>query len=132
MGHTGWISNLAFSADGAMAVSASWDASLRIWEVPGGRNVAVLQGHGGPVLAATFSTDGRYVVSGSIDDTVRVWSTATGAEINRLMLDKSASAARCLAFAPNEHWIFAGTKSGAIMRLEFGAHMNAHHQRGRR
>ncbi|MFF0015154.1 caspase family protein [Streptomyces sp. NPDC005374] len=64
-----------------VAVSASQDDTLRIWDLTTGRPVGEpLIGHTSSVDALACTTvDGRpVVVSGSSDNTVRVWDLATG------------------------------------------------------
>jgi WD40 repeat protein len=73
-GHTATVTNLAFSPDGQRLASTSYDRSIKLWDMPSGREVFSLGGHTAGVLAATFSPDGRRLVSGAIDFTARVWN----------------------------------------------------------
>jgi len=77
-GHTDLITCVSFSEDGRRLASASWDKSVRIWEMDTGTCERVLQGHEGRVDCVSFSGDGRRLASGSGDQTVRIWAVATG------------------------------------------------------
>jgi hypothetical protein len=77
-GHTSGVSACALSADGATAVSASWDNTLRVWYVASGGCRAVLEGHTGGVNGCALSADGATAVSASSDGTLRVWDVVSG------------------------------------------------------
>jgi WD40 repeat protein/serine/threonine protein kinase len=80
-GHTGIITQVAFSPDGALLASASIDQTVRLWNVAAGTEVRCLQAHTEAVYAVAFSPDGRRLVSGSNDRTLKLWETATGREV---------------------------------------------------
>jgi hypothetical protein len=63
--------------DSRHVVSASWDQTLKVWELASGREVATLQGHTGRVMACAVTPDGRHVVSASDDRTLKVWDLVT-------------------------------------------------------
>ena len=42
-GHSGWVTGVAFSPDGALIASSSDDKSVRVWEVATGECRATLQ-----------------------------------------------------------------------------------------
>ena len=67
------MSSAAFSPDGTRIVTASWDATARIWNAAAGKELAVLRGHDGGVLSAAFSPDGTRIVTASVDKTARIW-----------------------------------------------------------
>lgn len=77
-GHTQEVNRIAFSENGSRLVTASSDATCRVYEVPDGLPVATMRGHDETVLDAHFSADGRKVVSASGDGTVRIWETSSG------------------------------------------------------
>jgi WD40 repeat protein len=77
----GYISGLAFSADGRLLASASWDNLIRIWDVASGKTLHVLEGHRGFVNAVLFLRDGKTVVTGGEDGTIRLWNVESGGEI---------------------------------------------------
>ena len=77
-GHTSEVDAVAFSPDGALALSGAGDNTLRLWDVATGQCLRVFEGHTRQVEAVAFSPDGRFALSGSRDATVRLWDLATG------------------------------------------------------
>src|SRR5262249_6223929 len=85
-GHTDHVAAVAFSPDGRLLATASWDGSVRLWEVGTGQQRAALLGHARPdsngkplpANAVAFSPDCQLLASGGADETVRVWEVATG------------------------------------------------------
>ncbi|MEW6283578.1 MAG: hypothetical protein AB1758_33515, partial [Candidatus Eremiobacterota bacterium] len=72
-GHTGFLEAVAFSPDGRHLVSASYDETLRSFDVCTGAKQAVFRGHSGPVRTVVHAGD--LVASGGKDGTVRLWAT---------------------------------------------------------
>jgi WD40 repeat protein len=68
---------VALSADGKTAVSASWDNTLRVWEVASGRMLGTVELHTDWVHGVALSADGKLAVSGSGDHTLKLWDVAS-------------------------------------------------------
>lgn len=84
-GHTNWVTCVAVSADGSVAVSGSRDTTVRVWDVRSGRCLHTLTGHDRYVTSVEISADGRVAVSGGqYDDVVLVWDVAAGRLLRRL------------------------------------------------
>ena len=81
IGHTAFVSSVAFSPDGRYALSGSGDSTLKLWEVSTGREVRTFSGHAMTVRSVAFSPDGRYALSGSLDKTLKLWEVSTGREV---------------------------------------------------
>lgn len=58
--------------------SASFDSTVRLWDVERGSCIHTLTKHTEPVYSVAFSPDGKYLASGSFDKCVHIWSTQTG------------------------------------------------------
>ncbi|KAG5513420.1 hypothetical protein PMAC_001484 [Pneumocystis sp. 'macacae'] len=74
-GHSHFIQDLAISSDGQYVLSASWDKTLRLWDLNTGMTTKRFVGHTGDVLSVSFSADNRQIVSGSRDKTIKLWNT---------------------------------------------------------
>jgi WD40 repeat protein len=73
------ISSMAFSPDGRLVASGSFDCSVRIWNAYTGELVTgPLKGHSSEVCLVEFSPDRCWVASGSLDRTIMVWHVQTG------------------------------------------------------
>ncbi|XP_035269715.1 F-box-like/WD repeat-containing protein TBL1XR1 isoform X2 [Anguilla anguilla] len=67
---------------GLMLASASFDSTVRLWDVDRGVCIHTLTKHQEPVYSVAFSPDGRFLASGSFDKCVHIWNTQTGALVH--------------------------------------------------
>lgn len=75
VGHNHFISDISVSSDKQYCLSASWDSTLRLWNLKTGETKHRFVGHKKDVLSVAFSADNREIVSGSRDHDVNVWNT---------------------------------------------------------
>jgi len=74
-GHTAWICQLVFSADGLRLYSSSADQTIRIWDVEQRQCLATLRGSTDELYGLSLAPDGATLASGSKDGVVAFWST---------------------------------------------------------
>ncbi|ONI80260.1 hypothetical protein ALI22I_43600 [Saccharothrix sp. ALI-22-I] len=73
-GHTGAIDSIAVSDDGKTAATAGNDGSLRLWDVPARRELAVLDDKDGWYRTVSMSADGRLLATADPDTKkVELW-----------------------------------------------------------
>lgn len=75
IGHNHIVQDVTISADGAYALSGSWDKTLRLWDLETGESTKRFDGHTGDVLSVSIASNLRQIVSASRDKTVKVWNT---------------------------------------------------------
>ncbi|KAI9486904.1 MAG: guanine nucleotide-binding protein [Benjaminiella poitrasii] len=75
VGHNHIVQDVALSSDAQFALSASWDHTIRLWDLNTGRTTRRFVGHEKDVLSVAFSPDNRQIVSGSRDKTIKLWNT---------------------------------------------------------
>ena len=66
--------SIVFSPDGAVLVSGSYDATIRLWDISTGEQLETLDGHTYSITSVAVSPEGGTIASGSYDGTVLLWA----------------------------------------------------------
>jgi WD40 repeat protein len=75
-GHVDGVSSVAFSPDGMILASGSFDNTVKLWDVLTGTELCTLKGHSDLVFSLAFSPSGKTLASGGTDSTVKLWVVA--------------------------------------------------------
>ena len=122
-GHTGTISNLAFSPDGKTLVSVGRDA-IRFWDVETGKQKADLELAN--AICATYSPDGKtLVLAGGMDTAGQIvlWDVAKGQR--RTALRGHTGRVNCVAFRSDGKVLATGSSDRTVRlwSMETGAEL---------
>jgi len=71
-GHTYGVADMKFSPDAKLLASGAWDGTVRIWEIPSGRMLLVLDADVHRVSSVAFFPDGS-LVTANWNGTVHLW-----------------------------------------------------------
>eukprot|EP00884_Botryococcus_braunii_P010581 jgi/Botrbrau1/19524/Bobra.0035s0023.1 len=99
-GHSHFVQDVVISSDGQFALSGSWDATLRLWELNTGTTSRRFLGHTKDVLSVAFSVDNRQIVSGSRDKTIKLWNTLGECKYTISDPDGHTEWVSCVRFSP--------------------------------
>ncbi len=110
-GHTNSIQALAYTPDGRMLVSAGDDATVRLWDVRIGGEIAQHHAHSQGVQALCVSPDGASVVTGGHDKQVMLWELASDNWIS--LFARFEYTINALAFSPDGLYLACGSDRSA-------------------
>lgn len=83
--HTQAAGTVAYSnAEKNLFASGSEDATVKLYEASGGREIRTLRGHEKQVYQVAFSPDSELLASASEDGTARIWKVRTGELVHTL------------------------------------------------
>jgi WD40 repeat protein len=118
-GHSSWITAVAFNANGSELASASWDRSVKMWDLPSGEEVNTVTRKMKEVQTLAFSPDGRWLATENSSNVVTIWDAKSGREVLSLPGNKplgllGKSWVYSIAFSPNGRWLASGLDEKTI------------------
>jgi WD40 repeat protein len=110
-GHTGMIGGVRFSPDGRLAMSFSWDGTVKAWRVSDGTLLGTLDNHKAIVEDGDFVDNGTLTASVGDDGRIFVWNPMTG-DARSLLTHRSPLTS--LEVVPTTNEIVAQDITGAV------------------
>ena len=118
--HFNTIRGVAIAPDGKTVATASYDETIKLWNLKTGKELQMLTGHSRDVECVAISPDGQILASGSDDNTIKLWNLQTGKELTTLA--GHSGWVRSLAITPDGKTLVSGSddKTIALWNLETG------------
>ncbi|GAV65986.1 WD40 domain-containing protein/Utp12 domain-containing protein [Cephalotus follicularis] len=131
-GHEGPVHGLMFSNINGVLASSSWDKTVRLWDVYGGKAAVETFSHTHDVLTVVYRPDGKQLASSTLDGQIHFWDPIDGLLMytiegrrdiagGRLMTDRrsaaNSSSGKCfttLCYSADGSYILAGGSSKFI------------------
>ena len=81
LSHDSLVGFVDYSPDGRYMATASYDKTVKVWDVESGALLSTLTGNTAPVNGVSFSPDGKRVISRAVDGAHRIWEWETAREL---------------------------------------------------
>lgn len=120
-GHEGLIHSIAFSSDGSIMATASFDGNVKLWNFASGKESQILKGTS-QVTGVAFNKDGTIVATGSADGVIKFWNPKDGKAIKELKAHPAAGAVPggvgAVAFSPDGNILASGGTDKTVKLLD--------------
>ena len=116
-GHTGVVVSADWVAGGSQAVTASWDRTAALWDLPTQTMIQALAGHDMELTGAACHPAHRLIVTSSKDSTFRLWDFRETIHSVSVFQGHTDSVT-CAAFSRTEH-IVSGSDDRTVKVCDF-------------
>ena len=110
--HEGAVNDVAATADGKLAVSASDDGMVGVWDLQQNRLLKRLSGHTAKVVDIALSDDGRLAASAGWDRTARIWDLEKMAPL--AVLEGHHGNVNSVSFSPDGATLYTASYDGTV------------------
>jgi hypothetical protein len=115
-GHRAEVTSVAFSPDGALAVTGDSSGVCKLWDLKTQAELHELVAHTGRIMAVAFSADGKRLLTAG-DSTVYQWSVATGQADPRSIL-KHPDTITSMALAADGNTVLTACRDGVVRQWD--------------
>jgi WD40 repeat protein len=110
-GHNGPVLSVVFAPDGKTLASLGIDNTIRLWQIPSGKQQLVHSGQIGSIMSCiAFSPNSRMLAYGSKDNTIKLLELFSSRERKTL---QTAGAVLSVAFTQDGKKVLSGSTTGA-------------------
>ncbi len=106
--HTGAVTAVAWSPNGAYIATASQDHSVTVWNAQNCTLLNTYWGHSSTVEALAWSHNSQLLASASDDGTVQIWNALTATSTPLLTYRQHHSTVLAVAWSPDDQEIASG------------------------
>lgn len=117
--HTKAVNSIAFSPDGQILASGSFDQTIKLWHMRKGQELPLRIGHRKSVNRIAFSPDGQILVSSGEDKTIKLWQVRDGRKLSTHVHPGSGF----FAFSPDGKTIATGNTDIKLWDAGTGKHL---------
>jgi WD40 repeat protein len=121
-GHSRGVSAVAVSANRQWVATASFDSTVKVWDLTTGRELFTLSGHVLPVTTVAFSDDGKFLASGSgrvgtplsldTPGEVKLWDLEGRKPVQKF--SGHTGRVTCVRFHPDGKRLFSASQDGSV------------------
>ena len=116
--HQGKVTDVAFSPQGTLLASSSWDGLVRIWRL-NDRPLKPIDLKGVAIESIAFHINGRTLACGDVRGRVTLWNAEDAKQTGEFWVDPERAEGTVrissLVFSPNGKRLFAGTDTRQIV-----------------
>ncbi len=114
-GHTDKVTSISLSPDESVIASASFDGTIRLWDIGIGQTMIELPTKKLPLLAVSFSPNGQYIAHAyAVDEDCSIYIWNLNNNCYQCVLKGHQSIVRSISFSHDGHYLVSTSNDGTI------------------